>query len=478
VGTPSALITDAASGPTPFPRRALVAGGAGIALLVVTWFSPLPVPVPAKHALAVTTLLIVFWIFEVAPHAITGMLGCWLFWALKVASPRTAFAGFSNDAPWFLLGALFLGAMATESGLARRLAFTLLSRLGTSYSRLLLAFILTSFVMTFMIPAGPPRVILLGTIALGAVAGFGLDRKGNVAKGLILAITFTATLFDKSIIGSTPAILARNLIVEFGKVPVYWSQWFLAFLPLDLFNILAAWWLIRRLYPAEKAELAGRPAYLREQLALLGPWSTAEKKAAVWIVVAVGLWSTDFVHHINPSLVGLGVGLAAALPGVGVLTQEQLGRVRFLIILFMGSTISMTEVLRETGALDALAGALFGVLAPHIHNVMTSTLLLYWSAFAAHLVLASETSMIAASMPLVMRFALENHLSPLALGLVWSFATGGKLFIYQSLVLIAGHSFGVFDSRDVLRVGAFFLLVQSFVILLLAPYYWPLLGID
>ncbi len=57
-------------------------------------------------------------------------------------------------------------------------------------------------------------------------------------------------------------------------------------------------------------------------------------------------------------------------------------------------------------------------------------------------------------------------------------ATGGKLFIYQSLVLIAGHSFGVFDSRDVLRVGAFFLLVQSFVILLLAPLYWPLLGIN
>ncbi len=109
---------------------------------------------------------------------------------------------------------------------------------------------------------------------------------------------------------------------------------------------------------------------------------------------------------------------------------------------------------------------------------MTSTLLLYWSAFAAHLVLASETSMIAASMPLVMRFALEHHLSPLALGLVWSFATGGKLFIYQSLVLIAGHSFGVFDSRDVLRVGAFFLLVQSFVILLLAPLYWPLIGIN
>lgn len=85
--------------------------------------------------------------------------------------------------------------------------------------------------------------------------------------------------------------------------------------------------------------------------------------------------------------------------------------------------------------------------------------------------------MIAVTMPMVMKFAVDNHLDPFTMGLVWSFATGGKLFIYQSLVLIAGYSFGCYNAWDVFRIGLFFLIVQSLLLLLLVPLYWPLLGI-
>jgi hypothetical protein len=76
-----------------------------------------------------------------------------------------------------------------------------------------------------------------------------------------------------------------------------------------------------------------------------------------------------------------------------------------------------------------------------------------------------------------MNFALENNLNPLALGLIWSFATGGKLFIYQSLVLIAGYTFGAYGARDILKAGAFFLFAEWLLLLLIVPFYWPLLGI-
>src|SRR5262249_7853567 len=210
------------------------------------------------------TLLIAFWTTEILPHAITGLLGCWLFWTSGVAEPRVALGGFSSDAPWFLLGALFIGAMATESGLAKRLAYAMLSAVGASFPRMLMAFILTCFLMTFMIPAGPPRVILLGAIVLGVIETYGLERTGNVAKSLMLAVTFSASLFDKSIIGSTPSILARNLISEFGHVPVYWSQWFIAYAPLNLFNIVITWWVLQRMFPAATNKLPCGMALVRE----------------------------------------------------------------------------------------------------------------------------------------------------------------------------------------------------------------------
>ena len=450
----------------------------GIIALPLIWFAPLPLEPRAQHALAVTVFMVIFWVSEAIPHAITGLVGCWLFWALKVAPIQSAFGGFSrSEAPWFLLGALLIGLMVTESGLAKRLAFSILSLVGSSFSRILMAFIVTNLILTVLVPAGPPRVILLCSIVLGALASFGVDQKSNIAKALVIAVTFSATLNDKTILASTPAILARSLMIEHGHVAVYWSQWLIAYAPLGIANIFLIWWLMMRLYPPERKELPGGQSYLREQLELLGPWNSQEKRAAFWTVVAVGLWATDRIHGISPAVIGLGIGLAATLPGIGVLTMGDMKKLNFFIVLFMGTALSMAEVLRETGAVKILSDSLFQFITPLIHNTNDSTAVLYWAAFAVHLVLASETSMISVSMPLVMNFALVNELNPLALGFVWSFATGGKLFIYQSLVLIAGHTFGVYDARDILKVGAFFLFAEWFLLLLIVPLYWPLIGI-
>src|SRR3990167_7793072 len=130
-------------------RAKIIGGVLGILLLPTLWFAPLPLEPRAQHALAIAGFMVVFWITEVLPHAMTGLLGCWLFWTLQVAPIRTAFGGFSSsEAPWFLLGALLIGVMVTESGLARRLAFTILSLVGSSFSHILLAFIITNFILT------------------------------------------------------------------------------------------------------------------------------------------------------------------------------------------------------------------------------------------------------------------------------------------------------------------------------------------
>src|SRR5689334_18947666 len=166
-------------------------------LMIALWSANLGLEPRGQHALAICAFMVVLWITETVPHAITGLIGCWLFWALQVAPIRVAFSGFaSSEAPWFLLGALFIGVMVTETGLARRLAYQVLAWIGKSYSSILLALLLVNFVMTAMIPAGPPRVILLGSLALGVAASFGLGTNSNLAKGLILAVTFSATLND------------------------------------------------------------------------------------------------------------------------------------------------------------------------------------------------------------------------------------------------------------------------------------------
>ena len=63
--------------------RKVVGGILAVGVPLALWFLPLPLEANAKHALAVASFMIMAWITEVMPHALTGMVGCYLFWALK-----------------------------------------------------------------------------------------------------------------------------------------------------------------------------------------------------------------------------------------------------------------------------------------------------------------------------------------------------------------------------------------------------------
>ncbi len=450
-----------------------------VAVPVLLWFAPLDLEPRAQHALAISSFMILAWITHALDHALTGLIGCYLFWALGVADFTTAFHGFANTTPWFLFGAILFGMMATKSGLARRLAYLVMRRVGASFSRLLLGLILSDFLLTVLVPSGMARVVLMAAVALGLIEAFGMGPGSNIGRGMFIILTYTASIFDKMIIAGAASITARGLIETVGQVDVLWSRWMIAYLPCDLITIFAAWRLTLWLYPPEKTALPGGATFLAEELRKMGPWSLLEKKSAFLMIVAVGLWMTDFAHHISPAMIGLGIGLLATLPRLGVLDVNDVKRLNYLPVFFVATAISLGEVLTATKGLDVLTNIMFAWMEGPLlsHNVYGSTLVLYWTAFIYHFFLGDEVSMLATSVPALMLFARSHGLDPLTVGMIWTFGSGGKVFVYQSAVLVVGYSYGYFDGRDMLRIGLALTIVESVILLLLVPLYWPMIGI-
>jgi sodium-dependent dicarboxylate transporter 2/3/5 len=448
-----------------------------VAVPVAIWFSPLEIESTTKHGLAIAAFMIVAWITEVMDHALAGLIGCYLYWALKVVPFNIAFTGFANDTAWFLFGAALFGTMATKSGLARRIAFMVMKRVGNTYSRILLGLVVTSFLLTFLVPSGIARVVIMAAVALGLTEAFGVGPGSNIGRGIFLLITYSAGIFDKMIIAGAASIMARGAMEKFGGVEVFWSKWFLAYLPCDVITILVAWRLALWLYPPEKAALPGEAGYIETELRKMGSWTLLEKRTALLMAVAIVLWLTDFVHHISPSIIGLGIALFAVVPGIGVLTAEDLKRLNYLPVFFTAAAISMGEVLVQTKGLDVLTKVMFAWMEPLVTNVWGSTVVLYWTAFVYHIFLAGETSMIGTSVPLLMNFAKSHGFDPLAIGMVWTFASSGKIFAYQSPVLVVGYSYGYFDRKDLFRIGLWLTIVESLLLFLLVPFFWPLIGI-
>ncbi len=467
-----------ASGRAPSPRFAIVAQALCLLVPLAIWFMPVDIDPTTKHGLAIAMFMVVAWITQAIDYTVAGFIGCFLFWALHIVRFNVAFSGFANDTAWFLFSATLLGMIATKSGIARRIAFIIMLRIGTTYPRLLLGLIMTDFLLTFIVPSGIARLVIMAAIALGLVEAFGAKGGSNVARGMFLILTYTANLFDKMIIAGAGSITARGLIEKVGGVEVLWSKWFIAFLPCSIVTVLAAWWLTLWLYPPERMSLEGGREYLRQELAKIGTWSTQEKKAAALLAAAIALWLTDFAHHISPSVVGMGVALTALLPGIGILQANDLRKVNYMPVFFVAAAISMGSVLDVTKGIDLITSTLFTAIQPYFTNLLSTTVIMYWAGFVYHFFLASEISMLGTSLPVVMNFAKAQGMSPLLLGMIWTFSAGGKLFAYQSGVLIVGYSYGYFEARDLVRIGWWLTVVEFLVVLLLVQFYWPLIGVQ
>ena len=447
------------------------------AVPVAIWFLPLALPREVQGAFAVLAFLLIAWITESVDYAVAGLIGCFLFWVLKVADIETAFGGFTDSTAWFMFAALLMGQIATKTTVARRVANQVMLRVGTTYPRVLLGLIITDFLLTFIVPSGTARLVVMATIALGLTEAYGVGKGSNIGRGMFLILTYTSVFFDKFVIAGASSITGRGLIEKFGGVSISWSQWFVAFLPLSLITILVCWRLTLWLFPPEKIDLEGGADFVRAQTAEIGPWRAIDYRAAVLLLGALVLWLTDFWHHLSPAVVGLGVALIALLPRVDVLDVEDVKKTNLLPFFFVAAAISMGAVLSKTGALNMITDVLFLWMKPFMANGFVSTAVLYWSAFVYHFFLASEISMMTTSVPPLMAFAKEHGFSPRVLGLVWVFAAGGKLFAYQSGVTIIGYSYGYFRAVDLLKLGLLLTVIEFFLLLLAVAFYWPLIGI-
>ena len=462
------------------PNSPLVIAGQILCVVVplAVWFAPLPLAPVTKHGFAIVGFMVVAWITRAMDYALAGFIGCFLFWALGIVKFPVAFSGFANDTAWFLFGALLLGVIATRSGIARRLAYFIMLRIGITYPRILLGLILTDFLLTFIVPSGIARVVIMASIALGLAEAFDSPPGNNISRGMFLVLSYTANIFDKMIIAGAGSITARGLIEQVGGVEVLWSYWFIAFLPCSIITVLAAWALTLWLYPPEHVSLQGGYEFLRGEVEKMGRWSAFEKRAAVLMAVTILLWLTDFLHHISPAIIGMGMGLFALLPRVGILDIEDMKRLNYLPVFFVAAAVSMGTVLEVTKGLEVLTQAMFAWMAPYMTGILSTTVVMYWTAFFYHFLLASEISMLGTSIPLVMEFAKSHGMHPLLLGMIWTFAAGGKLFAYQSGVLIVGYSYGYFAASDLVRMGALLTIVEFAVLVVLVPFYWPLIGLQ
>ncbi|HEX3479701.1 MAG TPA: SLC13 family permease, partial [Kofleriaceae bacterium] len=179
--------------------RLALAAAALVAVLLLP--APAGLPIAGHRMLAILAFAVVAWMTEAIDYAVSGiviaaLMAFLLGFSPSLTSPGTvmgtaagltlAFSGFSTTALVLVAAALFLAAAMTVTGLERRIALTILARVGGEARRVVAGTIAVGFVIALLVPSTTARVACLVPITLGIVAAFGVSRRGRFASMLMI----------------------------------------------------------------------------------------------------------------------------------------------------------------------------------------------------------------------------------------------------------------------------------------------------
>lgn len=442
-------------------------GAIGLALLL----PPLAEGLPAagQRALLVTLITIVLWTSEALEPGVTALLSVALLALTGAAgSAREALQGFANPVPYFLVGVLTMGVAVVRSGLAERLARTILERARGRSLAVYLQLVLAFPVLTFVLPSATTRSGILIHIYDEVFTLAGVPRGADVAKAVMLALSSINRLASTALLtgGITPVMSAAII----GGMS--WTGWF-ALMAVPYYTILVlggllTWALYRRGFRR------GLPAPQADRR----PVGGAEWRTVAIILGASTLWLTDAVHHLDPALPAMLAFVLLLTPRVGPLVWADLERgVGWASFFVIAASISLAHVLATSGAAGWLARGLVGGLpALGAHPLATIGLLMV-GATALRALVPNISGFLALALPLGMSVGREVGLNPLVCALV-VMMTGDAVIYYpaQSASAVVIYARGHVSAGEILRFGLWMTLVGWAAILLVALPWWTVVG--
>ena len=109
-------------------RRRAVGRWLGPLVALAIAAAPLDLEAQAHRLAAIAALVVIWWITEAVPLAVTSVLGPALCVIAGVSAAKPAFAGFAHPLIFLFLGGFILARALSAHGIDRRLTLWLLSR--------------------------------------------------------------------------------------------------------------------------------------------------------------------------------------------------------------------------------------------------------------------------------------------------------------------------------------------------------------
>lgn len=390
----SALRETPARETSTVPSRGRRTVGFAIAAVVFVMMLALPAPeglTPAGwRVAAVAVLMATLWLTEALPISVTALLPIVLFPTLGVSPVRDTTAPYADPLIFLFLGGFLIGLAIERWNLHRRIALTVLSRVGAREDLQVGGFMLATAGLSMWVSNTATAVMML-PVALSVVPrrpdGSVEPGKERFATALLLSVAYASSIGGiATLIGTPPNAFLRGFMEQNYDIKIGFAEWMLIGVPVSAVMLVLAWLLLTRpLFRLGREEMPDARAAIRRGLADLGTASIAEKRVAIVFGLTALLWITrPLLDGLVPQLQISDTTIAVAgalllfvIPsgverGRFLLTWDEAERLPWGVLLLFGGGLSLAGAVAGTGLaewigseLQALAGwpALAVVLA-------------------------------------------------------------------------------------------------------------------
>jgi len=473
-------------------------------LLVLAAVLLLPTPATLTTAghrmLGILVFSVVIWMTEAVSYPVSAaiimtLMSFLLGTAPSVANPskilgtdgalQLALAGFGSTSLALVGAALFIAAAMMKTGLDKRIALFVLSKIGAKTNRVLAGVIIVGFILSFFVPSTTARVSCMVPIVLGIISAFGVPKTSRFAAVMMIAVAQADSIWNVGI--KTAA--AQNMIAigfiekQLGHY-ISWLDWFIAAAPFAALMSVALYFVLLKLIPPEMDEIAGGRETVAKSLAALGPMKSSEKKLMAISIILLCFWSTEkILHPFDTSSTTLAAIMVMLLPGVGIMDwKEAQSRIGWGTLILFGVGISLGSAILSTKAAAWIAGCIVDVFG--LYSMTAFGIIAVLAAFliVIHLGFASATALSAAMIPIIISVlegaAQHSSLNVIGMTMVLQYVICfGFILPVNAPQNMVAFGTDTFAAKDFIKTGIPLTIIAYLLILLMASTYWKWIGI-
>lgn len=452
-----------------------------LVVLVVGVISPPPAGMTHEIQLVLTVFFfaLVLWLTKAIPYTLSSILSVVLLFTLGLTGTfEEAAIGYASTLFFFLFVLLLLGNSISKVELDDRVAKELLSSQSTP-RRTIQSLASNLLVLSFLMPSAMARTVTFIPVVRRLTTAYGLGQNSSFTRSSFILLGHVNPIASMALMtGGGMAIITSEVINSTIRT-VTWVEWGILMIPPTLALYCLAAISAGRIYGVDDTVTVEKSSN-EEELATDAneeplPLTHEQHIVGIVMVGAILGWIVGSFIGLPTIVPAIGAGAVLAMPGIDIITTEDIREVSWGVLFLIGAMFSILEVMETSGTLVYVVDGVTQYIPFSSLPTWQAVTVLLILAVGIRIFFSTASAAIVIVLPIILEFGETVGANPLFLALSVLIIIGSTTFLpFNTSAVLVSFDRGPLTNREVFGFGFVTMCLSTVVIVLSWLFYWPL----